>query len=125
MSIPKTTITKPGKPMKVINLKVQKLGEDPFDFPIKAHVFGKLAVHRPIGGNEVGVIKKGFRITHIPTGFQAFPREFKKKEFAVGMVKQLLGLSDWNFTSPKSKKVKELAPKVKNLAQNISPDFVF
>lgn len=74
--------------------------------PIKVSLYGKLAVTPSVDQTTGGKPIKGYAITHIPTGY-ALQRGIRNKKDAISVMLQIEKL-DWNFRSPRSRKLAKL-----------------
>lgn len=93
-------------------MKQQKIDLTTFDdgkvqvrTPVSAFVIGPLAVHRELGNGY-----NRWAISHVTTGYRVIG-EIKSRASALRMADALQFL-DWNFKSPKSRKVKAIGNKV-------------
>ena len=104
--------------MKTIEIHVQESGKPNRKETITAMVRGKLAIHHQLGKNGEPDPKGNWVITHVPTGYKAFPSVFTLRKNAVKVANEIKDL-DWDFDSPKSPKIKAMKKRILEIRDGV------
>ena len=110
----------PGKGinMETIQIAIKKDLEGRMEnVPVKALIMWPLAIHRQLKKGEPDP-RGVFTITHVKTGYKAFPSVFTLRKNAVKVANEIKDL-DWDFDSPKSLKVKAMKKRILEIRDGV------